>query len=342
MRFIKLVASLLCSVGLLASPSICFAQEGPPPVPVETMLPKIESVEETTAATGELLAKSAVIITSEVPGRIKEVNFKDGSPVKAGDALYVLDKALLNAELAQRQASYDNAKSQYDRLEKLMQSGSGNVSTRDDARAQLNIEAAQLELINARLEQMTLRAPYDGIAGLSKVEAGDYVTPGMPLVNFVDIDTLKIDFKIPETYLSKLRVNQKLSLEFSGFKEQAFTGELVAISPIIDTKMHSISLRGQLENKNRILRPGLFTKVNLVLETRDSAILVPESAVQLSNDGPFVYVITDDNAVMTPVTLGIRKDDWVEIVKGLDINSKIVTSGQNRLYNGAKTYPSES
>lgn len=338
-KWVTLLISFLFVVGFNQT---AISNEGPPPVPVETTLPKVETIDDVTVASGVLLADSAVMITPEVPGRIKQVGFTDGSQVNLGDLLYELDNALLQAEVSQAQALFDNSQSQYDRQAKLVEGGSGNISSRDDAKAQLAVAKASLELAQARLAQMSIKAPFAGTVGLSKVEVGDYVIPGAPLVNLVDLDPLKVDFKIPETYLNRVRTGQAIYLKLAGFEDKDFTGEVVAIDPAIDPSMHSLSIRGKLPNPGKQLRPGLFTQVSLVLETRENALLVPESSIQLSKDGPFVYVIQDDSAVMTPVTIGARKDSWVEIIKGIDMNTRVVISGQNRLYNGAKTYPSQS
>lgn len=317
------------------------AQDGPPPVPVELTAPKVQAIDEIITTTGVLKAESSVIITTEIPGRIVSVNFNDGSEVKKGDILFKLDDSLLQAELVQAQARFENAKMQYERQEKLVKSGSGSSSSRDDALAQLRVEQAQLDYIKAKLDQTNLKAPFDGFIGLDQVEVGDYVVPGTSLVNLEAIDTLKVDFKIPEIYLKQVNKGQTIYLKLDGFTGTTFEGKLSAIDPALDARLHSLTARGVLDNPNNVLRPGLFAQIELVIDHRDNALLVPESAIQYAQQGPFVYKVEEDTAHLVNVKTGIRQSAWVEIIDGISAEDQIVTSGQNRLYEGAKVYPAQ-
>jgi membrane fusion protein, multidrug efflux system len=317
------------------------AQEGPPPVPVELVSAKVAPIDEIITTTGVLKAKSSVIITTEIPGRLVGINFKDGGKVQHNAVLFKLNDSLLQAELHQAQARLDNAKSQYERFEQLVKSGTGNTAQRDDALAQLRVEQAQLQYIKTKLAQTDIQAPFSGFVGLSKVEVGDYVAPGAKLVNLEAIDTLTVDFKIPEIYLKAVKPEQLLYLKLDGFMDEVFSGKVTAIDPALDARLHSLSVRGTLDNPDNKLRPGLFSKIELVINHRENALLVPESAIQFSENGPFLYKIEDSTAHVVKVKTGIRQTGWVEILEGISKDEQIVISGQNRLYEGAKTYPAQ-
>lgn len=336
-KSIHFLIGLLSLMMLIHCGTVYSDSSEPPPVPVETQTPTVENLAVTLKATGTLLAKQSVIITPQSPGRITRIHKSSSDHVKEGELLVELDDALLQAEIAQIKAKVDYARQNHQRLEQLTTSGSAKASERDEALKQLKVEEASLDYLEAKIAQTRLDAPFTGVLGLLNVEVGDYVVPGQTLVTLESMDTLRVDFHVPEIYLNQLKQGQSFDLEFDGLPGQLFVGRVTAIQPHADDN-HSFVVRGGLTNTEHQLRPGLFVRVNLEVAHRDNALLVPEHAIVLSAQGPYLYRVDEGKAEKVMIKTGLRKPGWVEVVEGINTDDSIIISGQNKLYPQASVY----
>lgn len=164
------------------------------------------------SAVGSLRSDEAVMLRPEVAGRIQSIEFKEGQPVKRGQALIRLDDSVPRAELAQARANLALAQSHYRRAVALQAKGFVSQQARDESASTLKVQEAAVALAQARLDKMTISAPFAGFAGLRSVSVGDYVNQGQDLAPLEAIDPLKVDFRVPEMYLSKVGVGQQLTL----------------------------------------------------------------------------------------------------------------------------------
>jgi membrane fusion protein (multidrug efflux system) len=204
----------------------------------------------------------------------------------------------------------------------------------DEARAALQAAQADIELAQARLQKATLKAPLSGIVGLRSVSVGAYVTPGERIVELADVDPVKVDFRVQELALSELRRGQPIRVTVDALPGKAFDGEIDAIDPIVDVAGRAIRLRARIPNPRGELSPGLFARVQIVVERREGALLVPESAVFAEGTGRFVYRVREGRAALTAVELGQRRPGQVEIRKGLGRDDVVVTAGHQQLRDG--------
>jgi membrane fusion protein (multidrug efflux system) len=205
----------------------------------------------------------------------------------------------------------------------------------DEARAALQAAQADIELAQARLEKATLKAPLSGIVGLRSVSVGAYVTPGERIVELADVDPVKVDFRVQELALSELRRRQPIRVTVDALPGKVFEGEIDAIDPIVDVAGRAIRLRARIPNPRGELSPGLFARVQIVVERREGALLVPESAVFAEGVRRFVYRVLDGHAVLTVVELGQRRPGQVEVRKGLAREDVVVTAGHQQLRDGS-------
>ena len=210
------------------------------------------------------------------------------------------------------------------------------MRARDEAEAQLTINQAEVDLARARLEKTRISAPFAGVIGLREVSVGNYVSPGQDLVNLEDIDPIKVDFPVPERALSALEVGQPIEVTVDAWPGQTFTGEVYAIDPRIDAQGRSIAIRATIDNRDRLLRPGLFAAVRLITARREQALLVPEQAIFAQQGKPYVYKVVDGVARLTQVQLGGRRVGQAEITEGLAAGDVVVTAGQLKLHDGAR------
>jgi membrane fusion protein (multidrug efflux system) len=275
------------------------------------------------------------VIAPEIAGRVVALGFKEGEPVKAGQALVNLDTAILDAELKQAQADLGRARDTYERLRSLVQRGSGTQVALDEAAAKLASSEARVQLAKAKLAQSTIMAPFNGVVGLRSVGVGDYVPVGKQLITLTNIDPIKIDFRVPEIYLSRLKVGQPVQMRVDAVPDRKFTGQIFAIDPVVDVNGRAIRLRASIPNADLALKPGLFARLAITVDQRQNAIVVPEMAVVPDAVGKMVYVVDNGKARRVSVELGKRLPGKVEIVSGLKPDMQIITAGQMRLRDGS-------
>ncbi|HRD91425.1 MAG TPA: efflux RND transporter periplasmic adaptor subunit [Accumulibacter sp.] len=287
------------------------------------------------SAVGSLRSNESVVLRPEVPGRIATINFRDGTAVTRGALLVALDAATQAAEVDQARASLGLAQANFKRSQDLFARTFISQQALDNAQATLKVQEAALALAQAKFDRTRLRAPFAGIVGIRNISVGDYVKEGQDLVNIEDIATLKIDFRLPESYLPQLRPGQQLEVSSDALPGQVFTGVLEAINPLVEAGGRAIALRAQMANVEGRLRPGMFVRVRLIFEKRSNVLLVPEQAVVPDSKLPYVYRVVDGQARRTPVRTGMRRDALVEVVEGLSAGDEVVIAGQMKLRDGA-------
>jgi len=286
-------------------------------------------------AIGTLQSDESVQITSEIAGRITSIPLLEGTPVKAGDIMVELDSALANAEVADAQARYNLAIGNLGRANSLARSGNVTERARDEASTNAETTRAALELAKVRLAKHTIRAPFDGISGIRKVSPGAYIDAGEAIVNLEKIDTLKIDFKLPEIYLAQVKTGQIVELTVDALKDRTFKGTIYAIDPHIDINGRALSIRARLENPELILRPGLFARISVKGQVKRNVLVIPEAAIVPRGDDKIVYLVSNGQVTETKVTLGGRHNGVVEILDGLSQDAMVVTAGQQKLEDGS-------
>jgi membrane fusion protein (multidrug efflux system) len=327
--------SFLAALMMVLAPAASAQQAASPPsVPVEAAKVETGPMSERITAVGSLRSDESVIARSEVAGRVVEIGFEEGRPVEKGALLLKLDDSLNRAEVADAEARLELAKRNFSRTEELFGNQVATARSRDEARSSLDVGTATLELAKVRLEKTRLIAPFSGIVGLRLVSIGDYITVGQDLFNLEDIDPIKADFRVSERYLSAVRPGQAIEIGVDAYPGKVFKGEVFAIDPRIDAAGRSVVIRARIANQEKLLRPGLFARVTLILELKPDALTVPEQALMPRGDDQFVYKVIDGKVKHTKVTIGTRRDGRVEIVDGLGRDDVVVTAGQQKIRDG--------
>jgi membrane fusion protein, multidrug efflux system len=311
------------------------AQEGPAATAVEVAEVEVGRIVDAMTVTGTMRSDEDANISAEIAGRVNGVHFTEGQPVEQGDLLFTLDDAIYRAEVATAEANLELSRRNDQRATELLQRNAGTERARDEAQAQLAIDEADVHLARTRLDKTRITAPFAGVVGLRQVSVGEYVTPGQDLVNLEDIDPIKVDFPVPERFLSAVEVGQPIEVTVEAWPERTFEGEVYAIDPQINAEGRSIAIRATIDNQERRLRPGLFATVRLITERRDQAVLVPEQAIFAQAGKQYVYKVEDGTARLTEVRLGGRRVGQAEITSGLEAGDVVVTAGQMKLRDGA-------
>jgi membrane fusion protein (multidrug efflux system) len=305
-------------------------------IPVEVARVTIAPAKRTTTAVGTFRSFESITVRPEIAGRIVAFEFKEGEKVTAGQVLVRLDDTLEKATLAQVKSQLDLAKANFDRAQTLVARNVGTGKALDEARAQLQSTQAALDLAQARLEKMTLVAPFAGTIGLRKVSVGDYLAPGADIVNLEQIDPLKIDLRVPEIFLPAVKIGAAINVQADAFPGRAFTGEIYAINPLVDEAGRSLVIRARIANPDDVLRPGLFARIDVTLAVRERAIFIPEQAIVPIGTETFVYKVVDDKAVQTRVILGLRRTAQVEVLEGLSDGDSVVIGGILKIRDGSQ------
>ncbi len=313
------------------------APAGGPPggfaVAVEVAKVGASDFSDEASAVGNLKSNESVVLRPETPGRIAAINFQDGSIVAKGTLLVVIDATIQEAELEQARANLGLAQSNFKRNKDLLEKRFVSQQALDNSAATLKVQAAAVQLAEAKVAKTRIKAPFNGMVGLRNVSVGDYVKEGQDLINIEDIGTLRVDFKLPETYLGRVTKGQVVEVITDALPGETFTAVLDAVDPLVDQGGRAISSRARLDNASGKLRPGMFVRVRLLFGERKNVLMVPEQAI-VPGAQPTVFKVVEGKAAATKVRLGVRRAAQVEIVDGLVADDMVVTAGQLKLRDG--------
>jgi membrane fusion protein (multidrug efflux system) len=310
------------------------AASGGAPMAVEAARVARQPLPQTITAVGSLRSDESVTLRPEVAGRVNAILFKEGQNVRQGMTLVRLDPAINAAEVQQAKANLTLAKSKYDRAVELSQRNFISGQAKDEAENNLRVAEAAVALVEARLAKTEIKAPFSGVIGLRVVSVGDYVKEGADMVNLESIDPLKVDFRVPETYMRQVQPGQTLTVTLDALPGRKFDGKVLAVNPLVVAAGRSVVIRAIVRNADTSLRPGMFTRVNLITKDEKDALVVPEQAIVPQGDEQFVFRVVDGKAARVKVDIGQRRDGKVEVLKGLDVNDMVVTAGQLKLREG--------
>lgn len=308
---------------------------GNPTITVETAEVVSSELASSVKAVGTLTAEASATLRAEVSGQILAVHFQEGQPLSKGAPLFSIEATVLQAEVNEARANASRSESALNRAQELFAKQLISGTDYDAARANYDVDVARLRSSQARLSKTEIRAPFDGFAGLRRINIGDYATIGQELVDVVQLDPLRVDFSVPETLLPKVQPGLTISITVDAYPGEAFGGEIIAIAPRSDVDGHSFEVRASLPNTALKLRPGLFVHVDISLGVKLDAIVIPEQAIWPVGRDKIVYVVVDGTAHQRVVTTGNREPGAVEVVSGLEAGEIIVTAGQMKLYEGA-------
>jgi membrane fusion protein (multidrug efflux system) len=305
-------------------------------VTVEAVTLEPVALVETVNSVGNFIANEDVVIRPEIDGRVVEIAFDEGQPVKKDQLLFRLDAAVYQAQLAEAQARLALSKRIHERARALNQKGHASAESLDRTLAEMRIDQATVELNKARLDKTRIVAPFDGYAGLRRVSVGDFVEAKNDLVALVSLDPIKVEFRLPERYYRVLGDGGSIRAEPDALPGERFEGEIYAISPTIDLNGRAVEVKARVANPGKRLRPGMFARVTLIVERRNDALVLPEAAIIQRGDGQFVFRVRDGKAALAQVRLGLRQTGRVEVVSGLDRGDLVVTAGQIKLREGTE------
>lgn len=309
---------------------------GPPKgMPVKAMPVTVGTVTNEVSAVGSLLAEESVIIRPEIDGRLLDLHFQEGQAVPRGARLVTLDASEVRAQLAAADAQVRTDRQRLERTKELLDQKFISQDAYDVAKNNYERSIAVKEEIDARLSKTVIHAPFPGIVGLRLVSPGAYLKKGDDVVRLDNIGSIKLDFRVPEVYVSQVKAGQQVAIRLDAFPNETFTGRIYAMEPVVDERTRTVLLRARVTNQGFKLKPGMFVRVGLTLDTRQNAILVSEPAIWPQGQDSFVYRVVDGTAVLTKVKVGQRRPGEVEVLAGLAPGDMVITEGQMKIKDGA-------
>lgn len=361
MRMKKRITTLIAVAGLAVAAVVAWRLQNPPtsaaaaggktagaptakggaaqgPLTVEVGRVERMRLVDAAEAVGTLRALRSVELRPEVSGRVAQIGFIEGRPVKKGQLLVQLDDSLPRAQLAQARAQAGIAATQLQRNRDLLAQAFISQNAVDQAAAALQVAQAQVALAEAQLARMAIVAPFDAMTGVRRVSLGDYVKDGAELVSLQDMSQVWVDFRLPERYLARLRGGQEVEVSLDAFGERRFKARIETLDAQLDTEGRSLLVRARLLERDGRLKPGMFARTTIVLSTREQALVVPEEALVPQGGKQHLILVVDGpkgpSASRIEAKIGSRLDGKVEIVEGVEAGDLVVTAGQERLMRG--------
>ena len=287
-------------------------------------------------ALGTAKANESVSITAKVTETVRRIHFADGMKVKDGDILVELTSAEESAQIEEARAALQEADQQLDRVKDLVSKGNAPQSRLDSQRALRDGANARVVGLEARLADRLIRAPFAGLLGLRMVSPGTLVQPGSQITTLDDINVIKVDFTIPESFLAALGVGQSIVAQSAAYPERDFEGRVTTLDTRVDPVTRAVIVRAEIPNEDGAIRPGMLLTVDLVNNER-TRISVPEEALVPIQDRKYVFVLKEDQTVeQRLITIGSRIPGTVEVMDGLKKGDQVVTLGTNRVRDGSK------
>ena len=302
-------------------------------VGVEVAAARLELVRDRAEAVGTTLANQAIEIVPLASGRIIELLFEPGEAVTAGDVLARLDDGIERADVAEAEALAEEANSALERGRRLRASNNIAEATLVELRAGASAAQARVDRAAQQLEDRLVRAPFDGVVGIRRVDLGARVDDDTVITTLDDRSEMILEFSLPETFYGAVARGQPVEAQSASFPNRSFDGVITTIDTRIDVTSRAFRVRATLPNPDLLLPAGLFVLVDVTLEERE-AVVVPEEAVVSEAGRSVVYVAADEQAERRIVDVGARMVGEVEIGSGLEPGELVVVRGLQRMRDG--------
>jgi membrane fusion protein, multidrug efflux system len=316
-----------------------------PPQTVSTVTAAMQEWQPQIEAVGSLRAVNGADLAFEVSGIVKELHFKSGDDVAAGDILLTLraDDDIAKLEALKATAALSEIVNQRDQEQFKIKAVS--QATLDADAANLKNAKAQVAEQQAVVDKKTLRAPFAGHLGVRVVDIGQYISAGTTVVTLQALDPIYADFFLPQQALNQIRLEQAVTIKIDTYPNGDFTGTITAINPKVDPATRNVQVRATLKNPDRLLLPGMYASVNIAAGGKQRFLTLPQTAVTYNPYGETIYVVDDKGqdqqgrpqliARQVFVTAGLKRGDQVAILSGVEEGQAVVTAGQMKLRNGS-------
>jgi membrane fusion protein (multidrug efflux system) len=316
----------------------------PPPTAVTTEIAKKTDWKPTMDSVGSLAAVNGVTVSTDLAGIVTDIAFESGSKIHAGDLLVHLDTKQEEAQLHQAEAQRDWTLISLKRDKELVDKHAISQSDYDNAEASHRQAQSAVDQSSALIARKTIRAPFDGVAGIRQVNLGQYLKEGDPIVTLQAFDPIYANFSLPQQDLAKLAVGLKVEVQLDAFGNEIFNGKITAINSIVDQSTRNVQVQATLPNADYKLRPGMFAKVSVLMNESKTVVAIPATAIHYAPYGNSIFIVSEMKDQQGKAYKGVREQfvkvgqargDLIAVDSGLSAGEEIVTSGVFRLRNAA-------
>ena len=350
LRILAVIFLLLALVGVLAYKKTLQIQEQiaqgsqlPPPISVTVAEAMSDQWNRRLRAVGTLVAYQGVDITTEESGIVTSINFESGDEVESESLLIELDNRTEMANLESARAQFEADNSQYQRLLKLKDQSFVTRNDIDTQASLVDISKARINVAKTALSKKRIYAPFSGKLGIRQVDLGQYVAPGTTIVTLLSLDRLYLDFTLPESNFKDLVTDQIIEFKVRSYPQQAFSARVETWNPQLDADTRNISIRAIVDNRERLLAPGMFADMQVRSRRQVPVLTVPETSIFYNIYGQAVYILekpeSSDNdpqpdfrLAARQVEVAYRSNGVAGISSGIEAGDRVVTSGQLKLY----------
>ncbi len=299
---------------------------------VETAESYVGNSTATFKSTAILAADRAAMVTTKTAGIILDIKVEEGDPVKKGDVLMVLESDEQRLTLKSATANYEKSLNNLTRAEKIFEKGLTNKEQIDNLRFETKSLKASMDQARMNLSFTQIKAPFDGLVTKRLVKIGNLIQNATAVFEVVDFDSLQAKIDVPEHQWHIMKRGLNVEFKFDALPNQTINGEVIRVSPIIDSTSGTFEVTVAVDNSEGLLRPGLFAKANIIFDERSDVVLVNKDAIIREDELSFVYIVENENQIKKQqVNLGYEMPDSYEITSGLSPNQEVVTTGKNNL-----------
>jgi membrane fusion protein, multidrug efflux system len=331
-------------------------------MPVELSPAKRGEVAEYVTVVGNLIGAATVEVVPKTNGRLESVSVRLGDPVRQGQVIAQLEDREIAEQVKQAEAAYEVSNATIRQREADLKFNQANLErsrnlferqlipkqTLDDADlkyqaavAQLDLARAQFQQSKARLDELKLnlantivRSPVDGFIGKRYLDPGASVGPNAPVASVVDIRFVRLVVNLVEKDLRKVTAGKPAAVEVDAYPGETFEGKVARVAPVLDPATRTAQMEVEIQNPSRRLKPGMYARVRLTVAAKPDAVVVPRTAVITVEGKTGVFVANNNTAKFMPVETGIEQEEVVEVVKGIDEGTRVITTGAQALKDG--------
>ena len=349
---LALVAVVLGGLGAAKFQQIQTAQAQaaafqPPPEAVTTIVAAAEEWPDTLRAIGTTAAVQGVEVAADLPGLVSRIGFDSGRAVREGDVLVELDTRQEQAQLAAAEAQRELARLNFARMQALVVDGAIAKADFDQAAAEQKSTDARVGEIRAAIARKTIRAPFSGILGIRKVNLGQYLSGGDPIVPLQALHPIYVNVGVPQQETARVRAGGTVRITADELSGVSFTGRITAVDSVVDPTTRNVQVQATVPNPEGRLKPGMFVQTTLATGAPRAIVALPASAIAYAPFGDSVFILADvkgpdgrsyRSVKQQFVKVGETRGDRVAVLTGVKPGDEVVTSGVFKLRNGAAVH----
>ena len=301
-------------------------------IPVKVMIAKESTEEIVKTYTGTLEGKKQAVIYSKIAEAVSKVNVREGNQVKTDQVLVSLDNYGASSSYQQNLALYKNAEKNYNKMAYLFEEKAISESAYDAARTEYEVSKASWEAAD---KLVNIQSPIEGTVTSLLVSKGDYLSAGQQIATIATTDTLRVKFGVNEKDIKQVKEGNSVNLVVNSLNLTA-TGFISTVAESADPFTRSYQVEALLINTNKTFSPGMFVRVEIIMDVLDNVITVPREVILNLDGKDMIYTVRDDKARLNEVILGEDLDGRVIVSSGLSAGDTLVTLGQDYLENDIK------